>query len=422
MTPNSLALGLYTLLWSGSSNAALRSYNFTIHQRSKAPDGVSRDVYLINGQQPGPQIEVDEGDDVEVFVKNELPVKTTIHWHARDTRDGRRSWSFACWCHISPKAWGATYCVSLLISDLQLPIAPGGNFTYKFSVDNEYGFYWYHSHFRAYYNDAVRGALMIHPAPSRIRPFERLASSGAEKSALLQAERNATSVLLNDWTHSVSDTIHAQYFETGAYPFCVDSLLANGLGRVQCLPESILQAGMGLGLSSPLEGITNTSVASSLMTIATMAKRVSTGDTVIVDNTAQATTVMNTSMASISVGASSSAETTPSSMMPVSAISMASMISSSAMSIMSVMSDTSSSMAPLSPRGCTPPTMFRPGFNASSMAPKDCVNTTSPVLTIKSDYTQGWLALNLVNSGAVSQLGSVQFADRNPCLDRVVWH
>ncbi|KAL2350664.1 hypothetical protein BJ546DRAFT_371238 [Cryomyces antarcticus] len=136
---------------------------------------------------------------------------------------------------------------------------------------------------------------MIHPAPSRVRPFERLASSGAEKSALLQAERNATSVLLNDWTHSVSDTIHAQYLETGAYPFCVDSLLANGLGRVQCLPESILQAGTGLGLSSPLEGITNTSVASSLMTIATMAKRVSTGDTVSVDNnTAQATTVMNT--------------------------------------------------------------------------------------------------------------------------------
>ncbi|KAK5016792.1 hypothetical protein LTR39_001895 [Cryomyces antarcticus] len=402
MTPNSLALGLYTLLWSGSSNAALRSYNFTIHQRSKAPDGVSRDVYLINGQQPGPQIEVDEGDDVEVFVKNELPVKTTIHWHGLLQRG-------------TPEMDGVP-------GVSHLPIAPGGNFTYKFSVDNEYGFYWYHSHFRAYYNDAVRGALMIHPAPSRIRPFERLASSGAEKSALLQAERNATSVLLNDWTHSVSDTIHAQYFETGAYPFCVDSLLANGLGRVQCLPESILQAGTGLGLSSPLEGITNTSVASSLMTIATMAKRVSTGDTVIVDNTAQATTVMNTSMASISVGASSSAETTPSSMMPVSAISMASMISSSAMSIMSVMSDTSSSMAPLSPRGCTPPTMFRPGFNASSMAPKDCVNTTSPVLTIKSDYTQGWLALNLVNSGAVSQLGSVQFADRNPCLDRVVWH
>jgi Multicopper oxidase len=37
----------------------------------------------INDQQPGPLIEVDEGDDIEVFVRNDLPVKTTIHWHGK---------------------------------------------------------------------------------------------------------------------------------------------------------------------------------------------------------------------------------------------------------------------------------------------------------------------------------------------------
>jgi Putative multicopper oxidases len=26
-------------------------------------------------------IDVEEGDDLEVFVQNELPVETTIHWH-----------------------------------------------------------------------------------------------------------------------------------------------------------------------------------------------------------------------------------------------------------------------------------------------------------------------------------------------------
>jgi len=40
-------------------------------------------VYLINGQQPGPLIEIDEGDDLEVFVKNDLPVESTIHWHGK---------------------------------------------------------------------------------------------------------------------------------------------------------------------------------------------------------------------------------------------------------------------------------------------------------------------------------------------------
>jgi FtsP/CotA-like multicopper oxidase with cupredoxin domain len=46
-------------------------------------DGFSRDVYLINDEQPGPLIEVEEGDDVEVFVQNDLPVENTIHWHGR---------------------------------------------------------------------------------------------------------------------------------------------------------------------------------------------------------------------------------------------------------------------------------------------------------------------------------------------------
>lgn len=44
-------------------------------------DGFERQVYLINGQQPGPLIEVEEGDDLEVFVNNQLSVETTIHWH-----------------------------------------------------------------------------------------------------------------------------------------------------------------------------------------------------------------------------------------------------------------------------------------------------------------------------------------------------
>lgn len=44
-------------------------------------DGFSRPVYLINGQHPAPLIEANEDDTLEVFVKNDLPVETTIHWH-----------------------------------------------------------------------------------------------------------------------------------------------------------------------------------------------------------------------------------------------------------------------------------------------------------------------------------------------------
>ncbi|CEL09494.1 hypothetical protein ASPCAL12631 [Aspergillus calidoustus] len=70
-----------TLLAVQGALGSLRAFNFTVHTAQRSPDGFSREVYLINGQQPGPMIEVDEGDDVEVFVRNELPVSTTIHWH-----------------------------------------------------------------------------------------------------------------------------------------------------------------------------------------------------------------------------------------------------------------------------------------------------------------------------------------------------
>ena len=48
--------------------------------------------------------------------------------------------------------------------------------------------------------------------------------------------------------------------------------------------------------------------------------------------------------------------------------------------------------------------MFRPGYDVSSLPSRTCSNTTSPLLTIVANHTQGWLALHLVNGGGVSQL------------------
>lgn len=89
---------------------------------------------------------------------------------------------------------------------------------------------------------------MIHSSPSRKRPFKKLATSTKELKALLQAERSAENVLLSDWFHELSDTTYERYLETGAFPFCVDSLLTNGMGRINCLSESVLNAGLGLGI------------------------------------------------------------------------------------------------------------------------------------------------------------------------------
>jgi laccase len=38
------------------------------------------DIIAVNGQLPGPAIEVNEGDDVVVNVINASPYNLTIHW------------------------------------------------------------------------------------------------------------------------------------------------------------------------------------------------------------------------------------------------------------------------------------------------------------------------------------------------------
>ncbi|KAF5712261.1 Cupredoxin [Fusarium mundagurra] len=365
MLVSSLVIALYAV----GAGAALRQFNFTIHNAFNSPgidtdwciDGFEREVYLINGQQPGPLVDVDEGDDVEIFVQNDLNVETTIHWHGLLQRG-------------TPHMDGVP-------GVTQDPIPPGGNFTYRFSTASEYGVFWYHSHFRAYYNDAIRGPLLIRPAASRRRPFTTLARDEDDLAALLAAERNATNVLLNDWTHELSDVIFARYMKTGAFPSCVDSILANGRGRVQCLSKNALESGPGLGME---RRSTTTALGTSP----------STSKTQYMSDMSSMDMLKGRDMHDMSMDSSVS----PVTLHPSTIMSMDH--STPASSGMAEMPGLES----LSPRGCMPPMVFKPGFNMSSMPPETCMNTTSPLLVISTGQSKGWLALNLVNSGAVSAL------------------
>jgi FtsP/CotA-like multicopper oxidase with cupredoxin domain len=58
-----------------------REFEFTITKEKKAPDGFEREFIVVNGQFPGPHIEINEGDDVEITVHNRMDLNTTIHWH-----------------------------------------------------------------------------------------------------------------------------------------------------------------------------------------------------------------------------------------------------------------------------------------------------------------------------------------------------
>jgi hypothetical protein len=99
-----------------------RKYNFEISYRQIAPDGVSKQGIVINGGFPGPTIEANWGDWIEVTVKNSLgkgsdgtPEGSTIHWHGLLQ-------------HETPFMDGVP-------SVSQCPIVPGDTFTYRFRAD-----------------------------------------------------------------------------------------------------------------------------------------------------------------------------------------------------------------------------------------------------------------------------------------------
>src|SRR5205814_578587 len=76
----------------------------------------------FNGKVPGPLIEAEIGDTVQVRLTNDLPQSTTIHWH------GLRV----------PADMDGTEAV-------QAPVEPGRTFEYRFVVPDA-GTFWYHSH------------------------------------------------------------------------------------------------------------------------------------------------------------------------------------------------------------------------------------------------------------------------------------
>lgn len=84
--------------------------------------GVQTEVWAYNGEIPGPQIEVYEGDQVSIKVFNDLSEETTVHWHGL----------------LVP---------ALEDGNPQDPIKPGSSRTYTFEIpEGTAGTYWYHPH------------------------------------------------------------------------------------------------------------------------------------------------------------------------------------------------------------------------------------------------------------------------------------
>lgn len=87
-------------------------------------DGTWVTAWGYDGQVPGPEIWVDQGDQVRIELTNQLPAPTTIHWHGIDV----------------PNEMDGVPGVT------QDPVEPGETFVYEFQAQPS-GTFWYHSHF-----------------------------------------------------------------------------------------------------------------------------------------------------------------------------------------------------------------------------------------------------------------------------------
>ncbi len=106
-----------------------------------------------NGQVPGPQIRVREGDRVRVILKNELTQSTSIHFHGVELPNDMD---------------GVPYIT-------QPPVKPGESFTYEFTAPlGNSGSHMYHSHHNAAFQVGLGllGAFIIEP--KRPRAIEKV--------------------------------------------------------------------------------------------------------------------------------------------------------------------------------------------------------------------------------------------------------
>jgi FtsP/CotA-like multicopper oxidase with cupredoxin domain len=201
--PDQIATNDYLLdpSWDISTAPRRREFTWIINDVVHNPDGVFRPMVVVNHQFPGPLIEANEGDTLVVHVDNQAVNATSIHWHG-------------IYQNGTPHMDGT-------VGISQCPIAPGGKFTYEFTV-HQSGTYWWHAHYGVQSSDGLHGPLIIH----------------SRKERQLQENQYATDrvVLVSDHYHDLSSALAWQYLKPdmeNAEPVPYSGII-NGRGIVDC--------------------------------------------------------------------------------------------------------------------------------------------------------------------------------------------
>lgn len=167
--------------WQKQTEPAERHYYMNISTYvEESPDGIVRNLTVVNGQYPGPLLEANAGDTLFIHVQNHMEDEpVTIHCHGLFFNNNNSFHDGAAYIN-------------------QCPIPPKANYTYKIKLDEEQtGTYWYHSHFGTQYADGLFGPLVIH--------------SPQEYEALNSTYDKDIVVLVNDYYHDTASNYLPSY-------------------------------------------------------------------------------------------------------------------------------------------------------------------------------------------------------------------
>ena len=144
----SLFFSLLLLLLTGRPARAQTDttvYHLTLRQEPVVKAGKTVLGMTVNGGIPGPTIRFKEGGYAIIYVKNEMNVAASVHWHGV----------------LAPNFYdGVPYLNTP-------PIEPGQVQKYAFPLKQS-GTYWYHSHTLLQEQSGVYGSIVIEPKHERL--------------------------------------------------------------------------------------------------------------------------------------------------------------------------------------------------------------------------------------------------------------
>ncbi|KAJ9166883.1 hypothetical protein P3X46_021572 [Hevea brasiliensis] len=172
---------------------ALVRYKFVLEETPYTRLCSTKNILTVNGQFPGPTLNVTKGDTIIVDVYNKGHYNVTIHWHG--VKLPRNPW-----------ADGPEYVT-------QCPIQPGANFSHKVIFSTEEGTLWWHAHSN-WTRATVHGAIIVYPKTPTSYPFPK--------------PHAEVPIIIGEWWKEGIMELYDAFLQSGGDPNVSDAYTING--------------------------------------------------------------------------------------------------------------------------------------------------------------------------------------------------